>query len=189
MKTIAVVAQKGGVGKTTIANEIAFSFDRTGTPISTYDLDGQGGGAHGTRKNPEAVVRIVDTPGQLTKQVKDVIQASDLVIVPTGSTGLDVIPLTRIQEVIQANISEDAKLLFVVNRMTRWSTSQEFLQWFNKREIGYAVTLPESEYFRRAVGTNSSVIEIAPKNSTAWVDTMKLVNVVRELLGLEKEAI
>ena len=43
MKTILVCNQKGGVGKSLCADELAFSFERTGTPVSFYDLDAQGG--------------------------------------------------------------------------------------------------------------------------------------------------
>ena len=42
MKTIRVCNQKGGVGKSLVANEIAFSFERSGIPVSFYDLDTQG---------------------------------------------------------------------------------------------------------------------------------------------------
>lgn len=41
MKTILVCNQKGGVGKSLVADEIAFSFERSGIPVSFYDLDAQ----------------------------------------------------------------------------------------------------------------------------------------------------
>ena len=46
MKTILVCNQKGGVGKSLVADEIAFSFERSGIPVSFYDLDAQGGTLH-----------------------------------------------------------------------------------------------------------------------------------------------
>ena len=46
MKTILVCNQKGGVGKSLCADEIAFSFERSGIPVSFYDLDTQGGTLH-----------------------------------------------------------------------------------------------------------------------------------------------
>ena len=187
MKTIVIIAQKGGVGKTTVFNEVAFSLERSGIPINTYDLDGQGGGAHGNSKTEGAEVTIVDTAGSLTDKIKSYIQASDLVIVPCCATGLDVKPLARIQDVVKQNLSDGAKVLFVVNRMNRWTTATEFIEWFNKRDFGYAVTLPESEQFRKAVSLHQSVIDVAPKASTAYQDTMKLVNTVRELIGIPKE--
>lgn len=36
MATVLVISQKGGVGKSTLANEIAFSLDRTQTPYSFF---------------------------------------------------------------------------------------------------------------------------------------------------------
>ena len=54
MKTILVCNQKGGVGKSLVADEIAFSFERSGIPVSFYDLDTQGGTLHKThvRRTP-----------------------------------------------------------------------------------------------------------------------------------------
>ena len=39
MKNILVCNQKGGVGKSLIADELAFSFERSGIPVSFFDLD------------------------------------------------------------------------------------------------------------------------------------------------------
>ena len=50
MKTILVCNQKGGVGKSLVADEIAFSFERSGIPVSFYDLDTQGGTLHETHE-------------------------------------------------------------------------------------------------------------------------------------------
>ena len=50
MKTILVCNQKGGVGKSLVADEIAFSFERSGIPVSFYDLDTQGGGEGTVRR-------------------------------------------------------------------------------------------------------------------------------------------
>ena len=41
MKTIAVVCEKGGTGKSVIANELYESYARQGVPASLYSLDGQ----------------------------------------------------------------------------------------------------------------------------------------------------
>lgn len=63
MKTILVCNQKGGVGKSLVADEIAFSFERSGIPVSFYDLDAQGGTLHKTNEADGAQVAVVDTPG------------------------------------------------------------------------------------------------------------------------------
>ena len=46
MVNILVCNQKGGVGKSLIADELAFSFERSGVPVSFIDLDAQGGTVH-----------------------------------------------------------------------------------------------------------------------------------------------
>jgi len=39
MKNILICNQKGGVGKSLIADELAFFFERNKTPYNFYDLD------------------------------------------------------------------------------------------------------------------------------------------------------
>ena len=58
MKTILVCNQKGGVGKSLVADEIAFSFERSGIPVSFYDLDAQGGTLHRTHEADGAQVAV-----------------------------------------------------------------------------------------------------------------------------------
>ena len=63
MKTILVCNQKGGVGKSLVADEIAFSFERSGIPVSFYDLDTQGGTLHETHEADGAQVAVVTRRG------------------------------------------------------------------------------------------------------------------------------
>ena len=65
MKTVLICNQKGGVGKTLIADELAFALERDAIPFNFYDLDAQGSAIHQTTENPDAVVSIVDTAGAL----------------------------------------------------------------------------------------------------------------------------
>lgn len=41
MKTIVFVSEKGGVGKTRLADELYYFYQRTGVPVSLYSFDGQ----------------------------------------------------------------------------------------------------------------------------------------------------
>lgn len=45
-KTILLVNQKGGVGKTTLADEIAWGLERRGREVGFGNLDPQGGACH-----------------------------------------------------------------------------------------------------------------------------------------------
>lgn len=83
MKTILVCNQKGGVGKSLVADEIAFSFERSGIPVSFYDLDTQGGTLHETHEADAAQVAVVDTPGALQEGLADWLKEADVVVIPT----------------------------------------------------------------------------------------------------------
>ena len=54
MKNILICNQKGGVGKSLIADELAFSFERSQIPLSFFDLDRQGGTIHQTAQRVQA---------------------------------------------------------------------------------------------------------------------------------------
>lgn len=63
---ILLVNQKGGVGKTTFADEIAWGLERRGHKVGFGNLDPQGGANH--EKNlldDENAVNVIDTPGFL----------------------------------------------------------------------------------------------------------------------------
>ena len=82
MKTILVCNQKGGVGKSLVADEIAFSFERSGIPVSFYDLDAQGGTLHRTHEADGAQVAVVDTPGALQEALSEWLKEADVVVIP-----------------------------------------------------------------------------------------------------------
>ena len=62
MKTIVLVNQKGGVGKTTFADEIAWGLERRGREVGFINLDPQGGASHEQKTvEGEKAVTVVDT--------------------------------------------------------------------------------------------------------------------------------
>ena len=82
MKTIAVVCEKGGTGKSVIANELYESYVRQGVPASLYSLDGQYKDASSSKKVEDAEVAIVDTPGVLTDNLSDLVSGADVIVIP-----------------------------------------------------------------------------------------------------------
>ena len=102
MRKILVCNQKGGVGKSLIADELVFSFERSGIPVAFLDLDGQGGTIHKTDRNEDAEVAVVDTPGALQPQLKAWLFDADLIIIPTRTTSRDIEPLCRMKEAVEA---------------------------------------------------------------------------------------
>lgn len=97
MKTILVCNQKGGVGKSLVADEIAFSFERSGIPVSFYDLDTQGGTLHKTHE-------------------------ADVVVIPTRTTSRDIEPLMRMRKTVFKN--GYAKIVYVMNGWNRFKAAR-----------------------------------------------------------------
>ena len=75
MYTILLLNQKGGVGKTTIADELAFAFERRGMTVAFVSTDPQGGNVHEVCDDPDYAescdFQIVDTAGVLKNGMDD----------------------------------------------------------------------------------------------------------------------
>jgi chromosome partitioning protein len=114
MKTIAIVSQKGGVGKTTAAIEIGFAAYLAGFAVAIVDLDPQGTAAKwGDRREAEgpsviggqasrlsvildtardngAELVIIDTPPSAESVAMQAAKISDYVLIPTRPGGFDI---------------------------------------------------------------------------------------------------
>lgn len=160
MKTILVCNQKGGVGKSLVADEIAFSLERSGIPVSFYDLDTQGGTLHKTHEADGAQVAVVDT-------------------------SRDIEPLMRMRKAVFKN--SRAKIVYVMNGWNRFKASRDFMEWFEGLAGDQTVaTLPQSEAFVQAGAAGKSVVEFDRRGKAAKA-TLALVDTVREAAGFPKE--
>ena len=185
MKTILVCNQKGGVGKSLIADEIAFSFERSGVPVSFYDLDAQGGTLHQTHEVDGAEVAVVDTPGALQEALADWLKEADVVVIPTRTTSRDIEPLMRMRKAVFKH--SRAKIVYVMNGWNRFKASRDFMEWFDGLAgVQTVVTLPQSEAFVQAGAAEKSVVEYDKRGKAARA-TVELVNAAREAAGFPME--
>lgn len=188
MKTILFANQKGGVGKSMCADELAFSFERTGVSYNFYDLDSQGGTIHKTMKMDHAECSIVDTPGALQSSMADWMKEADVIVIPTRMSSRDIEPLLRMREIALANNSLD-KLVFVLNGWNRYRAASDFEEWFEGiRGDSPIVRIPQSEQFVQAGAREVSVVERS-KRGRPTEAILEFVNIVRTEIGLDKEAL
>lgn len=140
MFTIAVVNQKGGSGKSTIAECLAVAATQSGTAAAILDLDPQGTVyAWSKRREDEnppvlsvtaanyrdqwemlkdagANLVIIDTPARLQDTVLNAADIADLVIVPAKATIKDI---ERVEDSIKLACMNSAKPAFVVFNQVR----------------------------------------------------------------------
>jgi chromosome partitioning protein len=129
MKTLAVVSQKGGVGKTTLATALAVEATRQGKSAVIFDLDPQASASFwkDTRQSarPDDTLAItavpavrlahvlkaaegagcdlaiIDTPPFSKDIAYEAAQRADFVLIPTRPAVLDAMAMTRTLELVQ----------------------------------------------------------------------------------------
>ena len=181
MKNILICNQKGGVGKSLIADELAFFFERNKTPYNFYDLDSQGGTIHKSSKTSNALISIIDTPGALQEQLAQWMKSAHLIIIPTRATSRDIEPLKRMINIVKANCN--CPVIYVLNAFNRFKASNDFYEWLSNQVQDNILTLPQSELFVQASAYEKSIVDYSSKSNAA-IATLELCNRIRNILHL-----
>jgi chromosome partitioning protein len=124
MKALALISQKGGVGKTTLATALAVCAEGEGKGTAVFDLDPQASAAfwkdtrqaetpavialpsarlaHMLKAAAEAgtELAIIDTPPFAKDIAFEAAQAADFILVPTRPAVLDVMAMTKTLELV-----------------------------------------------------------------------------------------
>ena len=122
-------SQKGGVGKTTFADEIAWGLERRGHKVGFGNLDPQGGANH--EKNlldDEDAVNVIDTPGFLSDDTAEYAKNADIAIIPVQPGTLGLKPMKRTIKVI-TEANPDLSFAIIVNNFAGNQTvDRQFLE-------------------------------------------------------------
>lgn len=153
MKTITVAHQKGGVGKTTLALNLAYCFSGLAR-VALTDTDLQGS-INSLRKwvigidlvSPEAVLSksltdydllVIDTPPYLTNRLADLFAISDFVLVPTKPGFLDAMAVRATVALLHESMKKhpDLKAGIVLNMvMPRTSLTAEVKELLSEYDL------------------------------------------------------
>ena len=167
MKTILIVNQKGGSGKTLIADTLARAFELDQVNMNYIDLDQQGGAMHDNHISEDAKIQIIDTPGALQKELKEWIEDADFVIIPTLTSTSDLPPLENTLEIYDI-CKTKPPLLVVFNRWDHTNNTKEFISAFETvhPDISTAV-LSDTVAFRDGFKKGLSIEQYRPRCKAA----------------------
>ncbi len=191
MKVVAIVSQKGGAGKTTLALHIAVAAERAGLSAAILDMDPQGTAERWSewrKEEPPAVVAakattlarrleqaragngdivVIDTPPLAQTEAREAARIADLTLIPCRPSAFD---LDAIR--ITADLANDIRkpAFVVVNAGPPHGTSvykdmAETVEGFGLRVA--PARLAERAAFRHAVRDGKSVQEVEPDGKAA----------------------
>ena len=137
---ILLVNQKGGVGKTTFADEIAWGLERRGHKVGFGNLDPQGGANHEKGLlDDEDAVKVIDTPGFLSDETATYAKNADIAIIPVQPGTLGLKPMKRTIKVI-TEANPDLSFAIIVNNFAANQTvDRQFLELLEAAALGKPV--------------------------------------------------
>lgn len=202
---IAVINQKGGVGKTTLALHIASALALRGSKVVLVDADPQGSArdwsaarVQGAReplfpvlgmdrptihKELPAVVAhfehaIIDGPPRVTDLTRSALWASDLVLVPVQPSPYDVWAAADVVELIKdASSFRQFRAAFVINRrIANTALGRDVAEALARYELPVMeASIVQRVVFAEVAADGSTVLEVDP-NSQASAEINALVD-------------
>lgn len=210
MQTLAMIAQKGGTGKTTLALSLAVAAETAGQSVIVIDLDPQASACRwGDRRTAEAPVvmdaqparlaaalakaaqagfdlAIVDTPARVEQAAAEAAKVADLVLIPCKPSILDLETLRTTAELVQGRSKRPP--LVVLNAVPAQGTRHE--------QAAQAITgmglevcpihVGQRVAFEYATQAGQSVTEYEPDGRAAS-DIRHLYNTIRQIVGMSNK--
>ena len=191
MRTVAVISQKGGAGKTTLALHVAVAAERAGYSTVLLDMDPQGTAeawSEWRKEEPPVVIpaktptlaktldkaathgadlAVIDTPPLAEAEARSAAKAADLVLVPCRPNAFDLHSIRTTTDLTRF-AAKPAFVIFNAGPISAVRLYAETTELVN--EIGMQVgpiRLSERAAFRHATGSGRSVQEAEPTGKAA----------------------
>jgi chromosome partitioning protein len=191
VKTIALIAQKGGVGKTTVAVNLAVAANAAGLKAALFDLDQQESAVVWSdrrdaerphveflteRRVPDALkaaaeqgfeLCIIDTPPAAGPQALTAAEAADLVLIPCRPSLVDLDAIRRTAQLVK---SAGVPAFVVFNAAPHSATTllEDARAIVEAAGLAVApVTVRERSAFRAAWPLGKAAMEIEPRGKAA----------------------
>lgn len=163
MYTVLLLNQKGGVGKTTIADELAFALERRGMTVAFVSTDPQGGSVHEVCEDPDFAeacdFQIVDTAGVLEREVADWCRAADTILIPMLPSVRDLEPTMRTRDVAVESGTQAAIHLIVNGYYAYGQLDKQLLEFLDSEQIPVIAKVPRAVALSKAAAEGKSVAD------------------------------
>lgn len=150
MKTILVGGQKGGVGKSTIANALAFGIERRGFTAAFANADNQHDSVFPERVSEEGDdFQVVDSPGYIDESFAEMCSHADLILLPMMASSFDLEVTIRCFEI--ANEQAPGRTFVVLNTYDKRGTvDRDLVSFLEDREVPILGLIPRAVAVRKA---------------------------------------
>lgn len=206
MKIIALLNEKGGTGKSTIATNLATALHRRGRRVVLVDADPQGTARDWRAASPESVdlppvvaldrpqmlasiqtlaadVVVIDTPAKAEAMAAGVVRVAHVALLVIQPSGADVWASAATVRLIQAKIDVGGSIdaAFLVNRASGTTTLSRLIRSGEWNEYGVdqlEATVGNRVAFASAMTDGLSVYDLGDATAKAEIDA-----VIAELEG------
>ena len=193
---IVIANQKGGVGKTTIADALADALERDKRSVGFVSVDPQSGARHGDKKmTGDEEFIIVDTRGSIDDYNRTTLSVADLIIVPMEPGELSMNATLRTFQMAR-EVVPHVPVILIINKYTHFKASKICVAKVRSsvlKNCDAILYVPQRAAFANATYNNRSIFEedgraAAPIRSLAgmcesWHDGGEDRKVLRKMAG------